>query len=55
MSQPTRAEVAVLLKKAAGHRRRIRELHAELELVLQKVDRVGKKSERRKATLRKAK
>ena len=39
MSQPTRAEVAALLKKAAEHRRKIQGLENELQAIRQKIER----------------
>jgi hypothetical protein len=37
MSQPTRAELAALLKKAQDHRRRIQELQSDLATLMQRI------------------
>jgi hypothetical protein len=39
MSQPTRAEVAALLRKAAEHRRKIQGLENDLQAIKQQIER----------------
>jgi hypothetical protein len=53
VSQPTRAEVAALLKRAQGQLRRAQELHADLQALMNRFGRLGlierRKSRRSKA------
>jgi hypothetical protein len=58
MSQPTRSEVSVLLKKAQDHRRRIQELQSDLTSLMQRIaaleaKRSGRTLERRRTARKK--
>jgi hypothetical protein len=57
MSQPTRAELAALLKKAQDHRRRIQELQSDLATLMQRIAAMeakrGRVVERRRAPRKK--